>query len=514
MKHRYLNIILMAAAVPLAALSCKKDVETSTATDAEVILSAEAGLFLDSDAVAVNSEGLASDMVGAEFSASEDGALTPKNGSEYRFKGTDGASFRAWFPVSATASDGKVSFSAEADQSTAEGLHRSDFMTACTDVHRASAQPVTLPFSHRMAKLQVVLDGFDAAAVRLRGAGLGISWETETNRIFTAEDGTAVPVSLCRTGEGSFLAMLPAQKLDVTASEENPFITVTTEGGRTFSWNPSSELRLSEGKSLVVTLSKAITGTELVAVSVEMEAEWGAERTDATASLEEIIGEERKLDGKALGFTAETSIPKNPWAGGPECLFDGNYSTTWYSDWITGISCGEVSETVLAEGMSIKYLPCSDKDHDFSDFTFESHFELAGSKAPSIMLPWSVIVDMKATYNVTKLVTVRCPDTMKEGHMSLFQRIKDYAYYVSNDKVNWKLVAEGTMPVYGDASYTVTADPAKRHAGRYLKFEIKSMHWREKMEGDTSENAYHEAKKCSSTNLGPVILSEIEIYCK
>lgn len=511
----------MAAAVPLAALSCKKDVETSTATDAEVILSAEAGLFLDSDAVAVNSEGLAADMDGAEFSASENGTLTPKDGREYRFKRTDGASFRAWFPASAAFSEGKVRFSAEADQSTAEGLHRSDFMTACTDVHKASAQPVTLPFSHRMAKLQVVLDGFDAAAARLRGARLAGEWETSTNRLFAAEDAESSPVNLRRDGEGRFTAMLPAQKLDVTVSEENPFITVTTEGGRTFFWNPSSELRLSEGKSLVVTLSKAITGTELVAVSVEMEAGWGAEHTDATASLEEVIGEERRLDGKALGFTVESEISKNPWAGQLAFLVDGNASTYWYSNWIVATEClADGNKTSQATGYDISTLTCSDRDHEYGDFRFADHYamtESGGSYAKSILLPWTVVIDMKSVYNVTKVNTVICTEfinSRKAGHMSLFQRIKDYAYYVSNDKENWKLVAEGSMPVYGDPSYTVTADPAKRHAGRYLKFEIKSMHWREKMEGDTSENAYHEAKKCSSTNLGPVILSEIEIYCK
>lgn len=512
--------MLTAAAVPLAALSCGKEAATSTGNDAKVILATEAGLFLDADAVAVNSEGLAADMNAAEFSVSKDGALTPKDGKEYRFKGTDGASFMAWFPASATFSEGKVKFSAETDQSTAEALHRSDFMTASKDRPRASEQAVALSFSHRTAKFQVVLDGFDAAAVKLRGAKLTGEWESATNRLFADETAENSPVNFCKSGEGNFNAMLPAQKLDVEISEENPFITVTTEGGRTFFWNPSSELKLSEGKSLVVRLSKAITGTELVAVSVEMEAAWGAEHTDATASLEEVVGEERKLDGYTLGFTVESEVSSNPWAGKLAYLVDGSTATYWYSNWIIATEClTDGNKKSNPQVYNLSTLSCSEKDHEYSDFKFSDYFAMTndGKYNSSVLLPWTVIIDMKSVYNVTKVNTVISADyinSSKGGHMSLFQRIKDYAYYVSNDKVNWKLVAEGTMPVYGDASYTVTAEAAKRHAGRYLKFEIKSMHWREKMEGDTSEDAYHNAKKCSSTNIGPVILSEIEIYCK
>ena len=70
------------------------------------------------------------------------------------------------------------------------------------------------------------------------------------------------------------------------------------------------------------------------------------------------------------------------------------------------------------------------------------------------------------------------------------------------------------MPVYGESTFTVTADQKRRHAGRYLKFEIKSMHWREKMADGATEADYHAAKKCSATTLGPVILGEIEVWCK
>ncbi len=506
--------ILMTLALP-AAVSCKKEAEVSAAADAKVGFAVEAGVFKGGETVTVLSDGLQSDMNAEPFTVSDEGALVQESGDEFRFNGTKGASFRAWFASEAKHADGKVDFSAAADQSTEAGLRASDFMTACTDVARATAQPVKLTFSHRMAKMKVILDGFDAASVRLRGARLPIAWECNTNKLFAKDDAETVPVMLNRQEAGVFLAMLPAQALDVTASEENPFITVTTEGGRTFTWNPESELRLSEGKALVVTLTKAITGTELVAVSVAMEAVWGEQHTDATASLEEIVGEERKLDGKALGFTVETDIPQNPWAGGPEMMFDGNLNTYWNTDWVSAESCGtdDAAKYVVLSNFNIGYIDCCAKDHSYEDFNFKKSFTLDEKKS-AVTLPWTAVIDMKSVYNVTKLATSHCPESIKSGHMSLFQRIKDYAYYVSSDKVNWTLVAEGTMPVYGPQTYTITADPKRRHTGRYLKFEVKTMHWREKMAEGSTEDDYHAAKKCSATAIGPLMVSEIEVWCK
>lgn len=510
-------IYLIALTLP-AAVSCKKEAEGNSASNAKVDFTAEAGVFKGGEMVTMLSEGLQADMDAVQFKVSDNGAFVQENGGEFRFNGTKGASFRAWFPSDAKRADGKIEFSAAADQSTGAGLVASDFMTACADIAKATAQPVKLAFSHRMAKMRVVLNGFDAASVRLRGARLPIVWEYSTNKLFSKDNAEAVPVMMNRQEEGVFLAMLPAQALDVTVSEENPFITVTTEGGRTFTWNPESALRLSEGKALVVTLTKAITGTELVAVSLEMEAAWGDEYTDATASLEEIVGEERKLDGKALGFTVESEIPNNPWAGKLANLFDGNYASYWYSNWIRAIGCENKTGVVLS--YDIHYVNCNRKDHVYEDFTFDQVFWLkgdGGSPTAAVYLPWTVIVDMKSVYNVTKVATTICDDFInakKAGHRSLFQRIKDYAYYVSNDKVNWTLVAEGTMPVYGESTFTVTADPKRRHAGRYLKFEIKTMHWREKMAEGATEDDYHAAKKCSATTIGPVILGEIEVWCK
>ena len=503
-------IYLIALTLP-AAVSCKKEAEGNSASNVKVDFTAEAGVFKGGEMVTMLSEGLQADMDAVQFKVSDDGAFVQENGGE-------GASFRAWLPSDAKRADGKIEFSAAADQSTEAGLVASDFMTACADIAKATAQPVKLAFSHRMAKMRVVLNGFDAASVRLRGARLPIVWEYSTNKLFSKDNAEAVPVMMNRQEEGVFLAMLPAQALDVTASEENPFITVTTEGGRTFTWNPESALRLSEGKALVVTLTKAITGTELVAVSLEMEAAWGDEYTDATASLEEIVGEERKLDGKALGFTVESEIPNNPWAGKLANLFDGNYASFWYSNWIRAIGCE--NKTGVELSYDIHYVNCNRKDHVYEDFTFDQVFWLkgdGGSTIATVYLPWTVIVDMKSVYNVTKVATTICDDFInakKAGHRSLFQRIKDYAYYVSNDKVNWTLVAEGTMPVYGESTFTVTADPKRRHAGRYLKFEIKTMHWREKMAEGATEDDYHAAKKCSATTIGPVILGEIEVWCK
>ena len=91
-----------------AVVSCKKDAEVSSASDAKVGFTTEAGVFKGGEMVTMLSEGLQADMDAVQFRVSDDGAFVQENGGELRFNGTKGASFRAWFPSEAKHADGKV----------------------------------------------------------------------------------------------------------------------------------------------------------------------------------------------------------------------------------------------------------------------------------------------------------------------------------------------------------------------------------------------------------------------
>ena len=100
-------IYLIALTLP-AAVSCKKEAEGNSASDAKVDFTAEAGVFKGGEMVTMLSEGLQADMDAVQFKVSDDGALVQENGGEFRFNGTKGASFRAWLPSDAKRADGKI----------------------------------------------------------------------------------------------------------------------------------------------------------------------------------------------------------------------------------------------------------------------------------------------------------------------------------------------------------------------------------------------------------------------
>ncbi len=71
-------IYLIALMLP-AAVSCKKEAEGNSASNAKVDFTAEAGVFKGGEMVTMLSEGLQADMDAVQFKVSDDGAFAQEN---------------------------------------------------------------------------------------------------------------------------------------------------------------------------------------------------------------------------------------------------------------------------------------------------------------------------------------------------------------------------------------------------------------------------------------------------
>lgn len=169
-KGKYL--LLMAATV-MAFTACNSDEETTGApnyNDREIRLT----MLHPGETRATDTNFEATDSIGVYVTA--DNATLQLGGNEvnnglFTYNGTAWTSKRkvywnegthnvyAYYPHSATVNDVEdYSFSVQADQSTAYGYTRSDFMWASATGVTASADPVPMQFSHRLSNVVVQLE--------------------------------------------------------------------------------------------------------------------------------------------------------------------------------------------------------------------------------------------------------------------------------------------------------------------------------------------------------------------
>lgn len=221
-------------------------------------------------------------------------------------------------------------------------------------------------------------------------------------------------------------------------------------------------------------------------------------------------------------------------------LFDGNKTTEWRSGFanVKAIHCPSFPDDPKA-------IWCNREGHSVDDYDFEENFIGSSGDYPIPALPWTVVADMQKSYQIVDVQTTRFLNTVEGGvDMSCYrQRVKDYEYWASEDNENWTKVGEGSMPVYGGETFTVTPSSEETVTGRYLKLVIKTMHWREDTDAEIralhdgkAYNEYHsqtwltgggswktareniikdtdyaKLQKSSAVDLGPVILNEIEV---
>lgn len=515
-------------------------VVTRTVTDA----SSGTTTFIEGDEVVVYSEGLATEMQGVKFKVTGTADHLTQDAMDentYTYKGEEGAKFYAYYPATATGTNTNATFTVATDQSGNQSFDRSDFMTANPTAEIATANAIQLQFNHRLTLVKVQLTGIEATAVTINAVKPTVMWNYADNTITCKADTEAVTIVMGKnegiTSTTEYWAVVPAQA--ITTGEA--LITVTTSDSK-YTYTPASVLEFKECGIMTFNLATSTEESKLVALSV-LEARWGEEVKVEGTLVEETTpnpeGNNLVQINSNVFTVVSSTVPTNDYGNfAATNLFDSNTETQWRTiAWKTNaITCAETGQ------WDAHAFWCNKTDHKFSDYTFLQYTANNGDKFTTVALPWELVIDMQQPYDVAQVSTTRSKIIENGVDMSCFyQRIKGFEYYVSADNTDnsWIKVGEAFMPVYSDELvYTITADGAT-HIGRYLKLVIKSLHWREKSEDeiaakyngqtykdihDTTFRANAEAvskdvdyagfKKCASTYLGPVVLSEIAVSVK
>lgn len=175
-------------------------------------------------------------------------------------------------------------------------------------------------------------------------------------------------------------------------------------------------------------------------------------------------------------------------------IFDGNAGTYWSSKYYypSSVTCGNIW--------------CSGHTHPLSDYTFPDY---------AILPPYIFIIDMKQPYTITSVETL---GRYKAGDNSTnywCQKIKKYAYYISNDELpedpqeadfkaekGWNKLGEADNVPTVMEEYSVIRSTDEFN-GRYLKLVVLDMYM---MHRGPEVDDMH---KGSNPNVGYVSLSEI-----
>lgn len=233
-------------------------------------------------------------------------------------------------------------------------------------------------------------------------------------------------------------------------------------------------------------------------------------------------------------------LPSNGYIAGNTAnnIIDGDNSTVWRSlHW----PAKEVKCALAGSDPSAFW--CNREDHDVTDYVFNQNYTNREDgewvNRERVDLPWNIVIDLGAEYKLSS-IAMTLPRVFEQGVdlSSYYQRIKDYEYQISPDGQTWTGFASGSLPVYGESTYTLQAeDSASELKSRFVRLTIRTLHWRENTEEEMQAihsgqayNEYHTAefcanpdnvskdpeyaqfKKCASVHLGPLLISEIEFW--
>lgn len=250
---------------------------TRTTTDATSGVTS----FVEGDKIAIYSDGLQNEMAGAVFTVGGGGALT--GNASYSFNGLSGANFYAYYPETAKGDAASAEFTVATDQSVANALDTSDFMTATNNVGAAIPDPISLSFKHRLTLVKVALSGITASKVEINNVKPTATWTYATDLVATSGEATTIRMGL----KGSeYWAVIPAQ----TVNTGTVLFTITAGDGKVYTYTPTvSSIIFNEGKAKKFALALASTGDgTLVSLSTDMEAAWGKEEGDESGNITEV----------------------------------------------------------------------------------------------------------------------------------------------------------------------------------------------------------------------------------
>lgn len=277
--------------------------------------------FVEGDKIAIYSDGLLNEMTGAEFTVGSGGALT--GDASYSYDGMNGASFYAYYPTAATGSATSAEFTVATDQSVANALDTSDFMTATNNVGAATADAISLSFAHRLTLVKVALSGITASKVEINNVKPTATWTYATDLVATSGEATTIRMGL----KGSeYWAVIPAQTVNIGTV----LFTITASDGKVYTYTPTvSSIIFNEGTRKKFTLAISADGKTVVSLSKLADVNWGTEESEE-GDVTEYVKNYISLTNEAIA----TITNRNTLIGGdtPWGFFDATGGTATNSN--------------------------------------------------------------------------------------------------------------------------------------------------------------------------------------
>lgn len=216
--------------------------------------------FGANDKITIYSSGLKEDMnnVTGKVSGSN---VTINGDAKYYYKDlTTTATFNAYHPMTATYSEGTVSFTVAANQN--ENFDNNEFMVATATGKGSEVSPVALSFEHQLALVVLNLSGLDdATEVTMNSVKPTVKYVFGTNTLTT--EGEAIDITMNKRDDAqTYWAMVPAQ----TFAKDHKLFTIKTATA-TYTYTVTAELGLTTAKNTIhtITLSKKLNETSLSA---------------------------------------------------------------------------------------------------------------------------------------------------------------------------------------------------------------------------------------------------------
>lgn len=216
--------------------------------------------FGANDKITIYSSGLKEDMnnVTGKVSGSN---VTINGDAKYYYKDlTTTATFNAYHPMTATYSEGTVSFTVAANQN--ENFDNNEFMVATATGKGSEVSPVALSFEHQLALVVLNLSGLDdATEVTMNSVKPTV--EYVFGGTLTTKDTKTIDITMNKRGATqTYWAMVPAQTF---AKDHKLFTIKTATATYTYTITAASGLTTTKNTIHTITLSKKLNETQLSA---------------------------------------------------------------------------------------------------------------------------------------------------------------------------------------------------------------------------------------------------------
>ena len=216
--------------------------------------------FGTDDPIIIYSSGLKEDMnnVTGKVSGSN---VTINGDATYYYKDlTTTATFNAYHPMTATYSEGTVSFTVAANQN--ENFDNNEFMVATATGKGSEVSPVALSFEHQLALVVLNLSGLDdATEVTMNSVKPTV--EYVFGGTLTTKDTKTIDITMNKRGATqTYWAMVPAQTF---AKDHKLFTIKTATATYTYTVTAASGLTTTKNTIHTITLSKKLNETQLSA---------------------------------------------------------------------------------------------------------------------------------------------------------------------------------------------------------------------------------------------------------